>query len=127
MAQKLTGDARKAALGKLRGWSEVHGRDAISKKFTFEDFNAGLRLHGAGGAGRRKARPSSRVVQRLQQSRGDAVDPRCRRRDRAATSSSPRRWTGSRASNPPYNLTTSLPMALRSASALIACGVSASG
>ena len=40
MAQKLTGDALKAALGKLNGWGEVNGRNAISKKFTFEDFNA---------------------------------------------------------------------------------------
>jgi 4a-hydroxytetrahydrobiopterin dehydratase len=40
MAQKLTGDALKAALGKLKGWGEVHGRNAICKKFTFEDFNA---------------------------------------------------------------------------------------
>jgi 4a-hydroxytetrahydrobiopterin dehydratase len=40
MAQKLTGEARKTALAKLAGWSEVEGRDAISKKFTFHDFNA---------------------------------------------------------------------------------------
>jgi 4a-hydroxytetrahydrobiopterin dehydratase len=40
MAQKLTGDARKKALAKLPGWTEVKGRDAISRKFTFEDFNA---------------------------------------------------------------------------------------
>ena len=39
MAQKLTGDGRKAALAKLSGWSEVQGRDAISKKFVFRDFN----------------------------------------------------------------------------------------
>ena len=39
MAQKLNGEARKAALGKLSGWSEVQGRDAISKKFVFKDFN----------------------------------------------------------------------------------------
>jgi len=39
MAQKLTGDARKTALGKLNGWSEVQGRDAITKKFAFKDFN----------------------------------------------------------------------------------------
>ena len=38
MAQKLTGDARKAALGKLKNWSEVSGRDAITRKFTFKDF-----------------------------------------------------------------------------------------
>ncbi len=40
MAQKLTGDARKKALAKLAGWTEVKGRDAISRKFTFEDFSA---------------------------------------------------------------------------------------
>jgi len=39
MAQKLSGDARKTALAKLSGWSEVAGRDAITKKFTFKDFN----------------------------------------------------------------------------------------
>ena len=42
MADKLTGQARKTALAKLSGWSDVKGRDAISKKFTFEDFNAAL-------------------------------------------------------------------------------------
>jgi 4a-hydroxytetrahydrobiopterin dehydratase len=40
MADKLVGDARKAALSGLAGWSEVSGRDAISKTFTFKDFNA---------------------------------------------------------------------------------------
>jgi len=35
----LTGDARKAALARLAGWSEGAGRDAITKKFTFKDFN----------------------------------------------------------------------------------------
>ena len=39
MAQKLTADARKTALGKLAGWSDVTGRDAIAKKFVFKDFN----------------------------------------------------------------------------------------
>jgi 4a-hydroxytetrahydrobiopterin dehydratase len=39
MAQKLTGDARKAGLGKLSGWSEVKDRDAITKTFGFRDFN----------------------------------------------------------------------------------------
>jgi 4a-hydroxytetrahydrobiopterin dehydratase len=39
MAQKLTGEARTAALAKLIGWSEVTGRDAISKRFEFPDFN----------------------------------------------------------------------------------------
>jgi 4a-hydroxytetrahydrobiopterin dehydratase len=39
MAQKLTADARKAALTRLTGWSEVAGRDAIAKKFVFKDFS----------------------------------------------------------------------------------------
>ena len=39
MGQKLSGDARKAALARLAGWSEVKDRDAITKKFTFRDFN----------------------------------------------------------------------------------------
>jgi len=39
MPQKLTGPARKAVLGKLSGWSEVSGRDAIHRSFKFADFN----------------------------------------------------------------------------------------
>jgi len=40
MPEKLTANARKAALARLHGWSEVKGRDAISRTFTFQDFNA---------------------------------------------------------------------------------------
>jgi 4a-hydroxytetrahydrobiopterin dehydratase len=39
MATKLTAEARKQALAKLTGWSEVQGRDAITKKYVFKDFN----------------------------------------------------------------------------------------
>jgi 4a-hydroxytetrahydrobiopterin dehydratase len=39
MVEKLTGDARKTALAKLAQWSEVSGRDAITRKFIFKDFN----------------------------------------------------------------------------------------
>lgn len=39
MVQKLNPGARKSALARLKGWSEVAGRDAISKTFTFRDFN----------------------------------------------------------------------------------------
>ena len=39
MAQKLAAESRKAALARLSGWSEVSGRDAISKTFTFKNFN----------------------------------------------------------------------------------------
>jgi 4a-hydroxytetrahydrobiopterin dehydratase len=39
MAEKLTGQARKDALARLGGWSEVAGRDAITRKFVFKDFN----------------------------------------------------------------------------------------
>ena len=40
MAQKLGAEARKTALAKLSGWSDAKGRDAITKKFVFADFNA---------------------------------------------------------------------------------------
>ena len=39
MAERLTGEGRKAALGSVPGWSEVGGRDAIQRTFTFKDFN----------------------------------------------------------------------------------------
>jgi 4a-hydroxytetrahydrobiopterin dehydratase len=39
MAQKISGEARTRALGRLNGWSVVDGRDAIRKKFIFADFN----------------------------------------------------------------------------------------
>jgi 4a-hydroxytetrahydrobiopterin dehydratase len=39
MVQKLNPDARKAALARLKGWSDVAGRDAVTKTFTFRDFN----------------------------------------------------------------------------------------
>jgi len=39
MVQKLTGQTRSDALRKLSGWGEVPGRDAISRKFVFKDFN----------------------------------------------------------------------------------------
>jgi 4a-hydroxytetrahydrobiopterin dehydratase len=39
MPQKLTADTRKTALAKLSGWSEVKGRDAITRKFVFKDFS----------------------------------------------------------------------------------------
>ncbi|MBS0240970.1 MAG: 4a-hydroxytetrahydrobiopterin dehydratase [Proteobacteria bacterium] len=37
--EKLAGDERKASLAVLDGWSEVAGRDAIQKAFTFADFS----------------------------------------------------------------------------------------
>ena len=39
MREKLTGEPRKAALAKLAGWSEVDGRDAITRKFVFKNFS----------------------------------------------------------------------------------------
>jgi len=39
MTAKLTGKPRSDALGTLKGWSEVQGRDAIHKSFKFADFN----------------------------------------------------------------------------------------
>src|SRR6201981_834130 len=39
MAERLSGEARKSALARLKGWREVAGRDAITRKFVFKDFN----------------------------------------------------------------------------------------
>lgn len=39
MREKLASDARKQALGNLAGWSEVQGRDAITRKFVFKNFS----------------------------------------------------------------------------------------
>ena len=39
MAKKLSGSARAEVLGNLPGWRDVEGRDAITKIFTFDDFN----------------------------------------------------------------------------------------
>jgi 4a-hydroxytetrahydrobiopterin dehydratase len=36
---KLEGAKRKQALAELKEWREVEGRDAITRKFTFKDFN----------------------------------------------------------------------------------------
>jgi 4a-hydroxytetrahydrobiopterin dehydratase len=39
MVEKLAGSAREKALASIAGWSEVAGRDAISRSFKFADFN----------------------------------------------------------------------------------------
>lgn len=39
MADKLEAAERQAALAELDGWSEVDGRDAITKSFQFKDFS----------------------------------------------------------------------------------------
>jgi len=39
MAERLTVEARKGALGEIPDWTEVQGRDAIGKTFVFKDFN----------------------------------------------------------------------------------------
>lgn len=39
MVERLSGGARAQALAGLEGWSEVGGRDAIARTFTFKDFN----------------------------------------------------------------------------------------
>lgn len=40
MAQRLTDTERAAALARLDCWSLVDGREAITRTFTFDDFNA---------------------------------------------------------------------------------------
>jgi 4a-hydroxytetrahydrobiopterin dehydratase len=39
MVERLSAEARRAALLRLTGWSDVPGRDAITRTFTFRDFN----------------------------------------------------------------------------------------
>jgi 4a-hydroxytetrahydrobiopterin dehydratase len=39
MTNRLTGEARKAALAMLHDWSEAKGRDAIERTFVFADFS----------------------------------------------------------------------------------------
>jgi 4a-hydroxytetrahydrobiopterin dehydratase len=39
MAERLSAAARKSALEGLSGWSDVPGREAIARTFTFKDFN----------------------------------------------------------------------------------------
>jgi 4a-hydroxytetrahydrobiopterin dehydratase len=39
MAERLSAEARKAALKGLSGWAETSGREAIARTFSFKDFN----------------------------------------------------------------------------------------
>jgi len=39
MPKKLEGSARTSALKELASWHDVQGRDAITRKFEFRDFN----------------------------------------------------------------------------------------
>ncbi len=39
MVERLSAEARKSALQGIPGWTEVSGREAIARTFTFRDFN----------------------------------------------------------------------------------------
>ncbi len=39
MTERLTAEARKAALGDMSGWVELDGREAIGRTFTFRNFS----------------------------------------------------------------------------------------
>jgi 4a-hydroxytetrahydrobiopterin dehydratase len=39
MVERLSAEARKKALNNLEGWTEVAGREAITRTFTFKDFS----------------------------------------------------------------------------------------
>lgn len=39
MAERLSAEARKAALLELPGWKDTPGREAIARTFVFKDFN----------------------------------------------------------------------------------------
>ena len=68
MAEKLSGEARKSGLARLKGWREVAGRDAITSKFVFKDFNEAFGFMARAALVARRCNP---------------VDARCRRIDRA--------------------------------------------
>ena len=83
MAQKLSGEARKTALARLKGWTDVNGRDAITKKFVFADFNQafGFMTRAALVAEKLDHHPEwFNVYKNVEVT---LVDPRCRRPDRA--------------------------------------------
>ncbi len=40
MTKKLTDSERQAAMQELAGWTALEGRDAITRSFSFADFNA---------------------------------------------------------------------------------------
>lgn len=39
MAERLSEEEQRTALNELSGWSQVAGREAITRTFTFRDFN----------------------------------------------------------------------------------------
>lgn len=39
MVERLSSEARTAAVAELTGWAEVAGREAIARTFNFRDFN----------------------------------------------------------------------------------------
>ena len=39
MVERLSTEAKRAALAELAGWKEANGREAIERTFTFKDFN----------------------------------------------------------------------------------------
>jgi 4a-hydroxytetrahydrobiopterin dehydratase len=39
MVKRFSAEERKAALKELSGWSEMSGREAFARTFTFKDFN----------------------------------------------------------------------------------------
>jgi 4a-hydroxytetrahydrobiopterin dehydratase len=64
MTERLSAEARKSALKGLPGWSEVTGREAIAKSFTFKDFNEafGFMTRAALAAEKRDHHPEWRNV-----------------------------------------------------------------
>ena len=66
MAERLSAEARKSALNGLPGWSEVAGREAIARTFTFKDFNEafGFMARAALVAEKRDHHPEWRTVYR---------------------------------------------------------------
>ena len=83
MVEKLSAEARKAALQGLSGWSEVAGREAIQRTFSFKDFNEAFGFMARAALVAEKSDHHPGMAQCLQDSRGGAGHPRRRRRHRA--------------------------------------------
>ena len=72
MMAKLAIEDLKAALKRLPDWQLAEGREAITRKFQFVDFDAAFAFMTRGGAAGGEDGSPSRMVQCLQQGRGDA-------------------------------------------------------
>ena len=75
MAERLSAEARKSALKELSGWSEMPGREAIARTFTFKDFNEAFGFMSRVALVAEKSDHHPEWKQRLQDGGSGAGDP----------------------------------------------------